>query len=187
MFHDLLFWWNFFLINCTILITNNVNTILGNRNLIKGSRRGYTMLLVRFDSMWITLYTMLNPKESCKTYLVPRGKWWCINSLWSCMKIHYRSFDLVTSPLIHLKDKMTCINYHFNENFPAVRGEESFLEEWHKIICNTLTLTHLDPHTNQCELEVWKIIHLQGLVNQLPNAFNDAKKVINYFDWLIIF
>ena len=82
---------------------------------------------------------------------------------------------------------MTCINYHFNENFPSIRGEESFLEEWHKIICNTLTLTHLDPHTNQCELEVWKIIHLQGLVNQLPNAFNDAKKVINYFDWLIIF
>ena len=38
-------------------------------------------------------------------------------------------------------------------------------------------MTHLDPHTNQCELEVQRIIHLQNLANQLPNAFIDIKKV----------
>ena len=55
-------------------MTNNVNTISGDRNLIKGSRRAYTMSLVVLDSMLMTLYTMIDPKESCKTNLVPRGK-----------------------------------------------------------------------------------------------------------------
>ena len=53
---------------------NNVNSISGDRKLIKGSRRTYTMLLVVFNSMWMTLYTMLDPEESCKTNLVPHGK-----------------------------------------------------------------------------------------------------------------
>ena len=38
-------------------------------------------------------------------------------------------------------------------------------------------MTHLDPRTNQCELEVQRIIHLQNLANKLPNAFIDTKKV----------
>ena len=38
-------------------------------------------------------------------------------------------------------------------------------------------MTHLDPYTNQCELEVQRIIHLQNLANQLPDAFIDTKKV----------
>ncbi|KAL6313754.1 hypothetical protein AAG906_010173 [Vitis piasezkii] len=38
-------------------------------------------------------------------------------------------------------------------------------------------MTNLDPHTNQCELAVQMIIHLQNLANQLPDAFIDTKKV----------
>ena len=38
-------------------------------------------------------------------------------------------------------------------------------------------MSHLDPRTNQCELEVQRIIHLQNLANQLPDAFIDTKKV----------
>ena len=38
-------------------------------------------------------------------------------------------------------------------------------------------MTHLDPRTTQCELEVQRIIHLQNLANQLPDAFIDTKKV----------
>ena len=81
MFYDLLFGWNSCLINCTTLMIDNVNTILGDRNLIKGSGRTYTMSLVVFDSMWMTLYKILNPEESCKTNLVPQDKQWYINSL----------------------------------------------------------------------------------------------------------
>ena len=40
------------------------------RNLIKSFRRAYTMSLV-FDSMWMTLYNMLDPEESCKINFVP--------------------------------------------------------------------------------------------------------------------
>ena len=38
-------------------------------------------------------------------------------------------------------------------------------------------MSHLDPYTRQCELEVQRIVHLQGLTNQLPDAFTDIKKV----------
>ena len=38
-------------------------------------------------------------------------------------------------------------------------------------------MTHLDPRTNQCELEVQRVIHLQNLESQLQDAFIDTKKV----------
>ena len=38
-------------------------------------------------------------------------------------------------------------------------------------------MSYLDPFTNQCELEVQRIIHLQNLANQLPDTFIDIKKV----------
>ena len=38
-------------------------------------------------------------------------------------------------------------------------------------------MSYFDPHTNQCELEVQRIIYLKNLANQLPNAFIDIKKV----------
>ena len=66
----------------------------------------------------------------------------------------------------------------FNETiFSPLRGEEPVPQERCEIIWNALTLTHLDPHTNQCELEVQRIIHLQNLAHQLPDAFIDTKKV----------
>ncbi|CAI8611301.1 unnamed protein product [Vicia faba] len=65
---------------------------------------------------------------------------------------------------------------HFDEsNFPALGGENKKLEKetgW-----NELSLSHIDPGTKQCELEVQKIIQLQILSNQLPNAFTDLKGV----------
>ena len=68
---------------------------------------------------------------------------------------------------------------HFNETiFPPLEGEKSILEERREITWNASTLSHFDPRTNQCELEVQMIIHLQNLANQSPNAFVDAKKVI---------
>ena len=65
-------------------------------------------------------------------------------------------FYLVTSLPIHLKGRMTCCtDYHFNETiFSLLGGEEPVPKEWREIIWNALTLTYLDPCTNQCELEV---------------------------------
>ena len=52
-------------------------------------------------------------------------------------------------------------------------------------------MSHLDPRTNQYELEVQRIIYLHNLANQLPNAFIDTKKVtkshiptINTLAWI---
>ncbi|XP_062085671.1 uncharacterized protein LOC133791773 [Humulus lupulus] len=46
-----------------------------------------------------------------------------------------------------------------------------------KITWNAQLLSQFDPHTNQCELEVQTIIHLQNIANQLPDAFTDPKKI----------
>ncbi|WKA13112.1 hypothetical protein VitviT2T_030444 [Vitis vinifera] len=67
---------------------------------------------------------------------------------------------------------------HFNESvFPSLGREKSIPEERREISWKASTMTHLDPRTNQCELEVQRIIHLQNLANQLPDAFIDTKKV----------
>ena len=61
--------------------------------------------------------------------------------------------------------------------FPPLGGDKPIPEEWREISWNESSLSHLDPRTKQSELEVQKIIHLQGLVNQLPDAFIDSTKV----------
>ena len=39
-------------------------------------------------------------------------------------------------------------------------------------------MSHFDPCTNQCELEVQRIIHLHNIANQLLVAFIETKKMI---------
>ncbi|PIN26225.1 hypothetical protein CDL12_01027 [Handroanthus impetiginosus] len=65
---------------------------------------------------------------------------------------------------------------HFDESvFPTLGGEYKQLEK--EIDWNAFSLSHLDPRTKQCELEVQKIIHLQNIANQLPDAFTDLPRV----------
>lgn len=67
-------------------------------------------------------------------------------------------------------------DFHFDESiFPTLGGEIKKLEN--KISWIELSLSVLDPHSTQCELEVKKIIHLQNVANQLPDAFTDPKRV----------
>ena len=55
---------------------------------------------------------------------------------------------------------------YFNESvFPPLGGEKSVLKERREITWNVFTITHFDPRTNQCELEVQRIIHLENLSN----------------------
>ena len=70
------------------------------------------------------------------------------------------------------------VDCHFNESiFPPLEGEKSVPKERREITWNASTMYHFDPCTNQCELEVQRIIHLRNLANQLPDAFIDTKKV----------
>jgi hypothetical protein len=73
-----------------------------------------------------------------------------------------------------------CFEYcHFDENiFPSLGKEKSLPEAQQEIIWNNSTLSHFDLCTNQCELEVQRIIYLQSIANQLPDAFIDNKKII---------
>ncbi|KAL0533448.1 hypothetical protein IC582_030288 [Cucumis melo] len=65
---------------------------------------------------------------------------------------------------------------HFNEtNFPTLGGGIKKLEN--EIAWNVSLLSHLDPRTKKCELEFQKIIHLQSVANQMPDAFTDTKKM----------
>ncbi|KAL0556350.1 hypothetical protein IC582_004863 [Cucumis melo] len=64
---------------------------------------------------------------------------------------------------------------HFNETNSTLGGGIKKLEN--EIAWNVSLLSHLDPRTKQCELEVQKIIHLQSVANQMPDAFTDTKKV----------
>ncbi|KAI3523797.1 hypothetical protein L1887_02208 [Cichorium endivia] len=65
---------------------------------------------------------------------------------------------------------------HFNEeNFPMLEGEMKTQEKnvsWYEP-----SLSYLDPRTQECEMGVQKIIHLQEVANQLPDAFTDTKRV----------
>ena len=61
--------------------------------------------------------------------------------------------------------------------FPPLGGEKSVPKKQQKITCNSSTMSHFDPCTNQCELEVQRIIHLQNIANQLLDALIDTKKV----------
>lgn len=65
---------------------------------------------------------------------------------------------------------------HFNEtNFPTLARWIHKLEK--EITWNASSLSHLDPHTNQHELEVQKISNKQNIANQVQDAFTNAKKV----------
>ena len=64
-------------------------------------------------------------------------------------------------PLIGDVFKARFEDCHFNETiFPPLGGEKSLPEARLEITWNVSTLSHLDSRTNQCELEVQRIIHL---------------------------
>jgi hypothetical protein len=69
----------------------------------------------------------------------------------------------------------------FNEeHFSALGGELVYQKECCEINWDTNRISSSDPHTNEIELQVQKIIGLQNFANQLPDAFTDYKGVIKY-------
>jgi hypothetical protein len=86
-----------------------------------------------------------------------------------------RYFEPLTDDIF----KISFEDCHFDENlFPSLGKEKSLLEARQEITWNDSILSHFDPRTNECELEVQRIIHLQSIANQLPDAFTDNKKIV---------
>jgi hypothetical protein len=66
----------------------------------------------------------------------------------------------------------------FNEDhFPALGGEFKYHTECQEIIWDDKTILSSDPRTKETELQVQKIIDLQHIANNLPDAFTDYKGV----------
>lgn len=74
------------------------------------------------------------------------------------------------------KDRFT--DWHFDETFfPSLEENKPQNEKQYEITWNISKLSHLDPRTNQCELEVQRIIHYSIFANQLSGAFQDTTRV----------
>ncbi|KAL0316102.1 UNVERIFIED_CONTAM: hypothetical protein Sradi_5488400 [Sesamum radiatum] len=68
------------------------------------------------------------------------------------------------------------LDCQFNETiFPVLGGEDKEIKR-KDIAWNATSMSFLDPRTNDSELEVQRIIHLQSVANRLPDAFIDTKK-----------
>ena len=67
---------------------------------------------------------------------------------------------------------------HFNESiFPSLGGEMAAQNEPKEIDWNASRLHAYDPRSSECELEVQRIIKLQNIANEIPDAFTDTKRV----------
>ena len=82
--------------------------------------------------------------------------------------IGFQSASIINyiEPLIGEVFTARFVDCHFDENlFPPLGGDKPIPEEWREITWNESYLSHLDPRTKKFELDVHKIIHLQGLTN----------------------
>jgi hypothetical protein len=88
---------------------------------------------------------------------------------------HSPSIIKYLEPLIGDVFTTRFVDYQFDEIiFPILGGEEKLKNQ---VTWNTSSISYLDPWSGQCELKVQKIIHLQRMTNELPDAFINTKRV----------
>jgi hypothetical protein len=68
-------------------------------------------------------------------------------------------------------------DYIFNEDYFLVLGRELYQKECQEIDWNAEGILLSDPRTTETELQVQRIIDLQNITNNLPNAFSNYKGV----------
>jgi len=69
----------------------------------------------------------------------------------------------------------------FNEDhFPALWGDYKYQNECQEINWDAQGISSSDPRTQETEQQVQKIINLQHIENNLPEAFTDYKGVTKY-------
>ncbi|GJZ27792.1 hypothetical protein Tco_0572439 [Tanacetum coccineum] len=104
----------------------------------------------------------------------------------SCLRCgslkHLAKFCLNTTSPLYLEpltgDVFTTrfVDCHFNEAiFPPLGGEKKNHEK--DVSWSDPSLLYLDPRTKQSEAKVQKIMHMQEIANQLPEAFTDIERV----------
>ena len=68
-------------------------------------------------------------------------------------------------------------NYNFNEDHFLRSREELYQQECQEIDWNVEGISFSDPRTIETELQVQRIIDLQNIANNLPDAFSNYKGV----------
>jgi len=68
-------------------------------------------------------------------------------------------------------------DYIFNEDYFPALGGELYQKECQEINWNAEGISFSDPRTTETELQVQRIIDLQNIANNLPDAFADYKGV----------
>src|SRR6266540_3603379 len=63
------------------------------------------------------------------------------------------------------------------DNIPILGGDNMYQTKCQDIEWNAIGIQSLNPRTKESELEVQRIIHLQNIANNLPDAFTDFKDV----------
>ena len=72
------------------------------------------------------------------------------------------------------------VDCHFDETvFPLLGGDKNVTvpDEQRELTWNVPTMSHLDPRTAQCDNEVQRILDLQSVAQNMPDAFSDLAKV----------
>jgi hypothetical protein len=74
-------------------------------------------------------------------------------------------------------------NCIFNEDhFPALGGEFQYHKEYQEINWDATGISNSDPRTSETELQVQKIINLQHIANNTPDAFTNYKAVTKSYN-----
>jgi hypothetical protein len=67
----------------------------------------------------------------------------------------------------------------FNEgHFPALERDNKFIDDGQETVWDEKTILSFDPRTKETDLQVQKILELQQIASNLPDAFIDYKGVM---------
>jgi hypothetical protein len=64
-----------------------------------------------------------------------------------------------------------------DDHFLALGGDNKFIDDGREIVWDDKTILSSDPRTKEIDLQVQKIIELQQIASNLPDAFTDYKCV----------
>ncbi|KAL0389056.1 UNVERIFIED_CONTAM: Copia protein [Sesamum calycinum] len=110
-------------------------------------------------------------------YLLLKELKWGHKGDWEFMLVSSPSIIKYLEPMTGDQFTARYLDCLFNETiFPVLGGEDKEIKR-KDIAWNATSMSFLDLRTNDSELEVQRIIHLQNVANRLPDAFIDTTKV----------
>jgi hypothetical protein len=101
------------------------------------------------------------------------------------ISVGYQSLSILKYPKPLMGDLFTArfANCIFNEDhILALKGDNKFIDDGREIVWDEKNILSSNPCTKETELQVQKILELQQIASNLPDAFADYKGVIKSFN-----